>query len=106
MKMEDSLYYSIPLPNRSRWIRNAIRQKLVSDSGVTKEMSLALHRLNSELHKVGVNVNQIARNSNQGKPVSFKIEDKGVYSKLLRTINSQLKSILIKIQEVERPKGQ
>lgn len=94
---EDELYKKIPLPNRSGWIRDAIRQKLATDSNITKDTNQELHNLNHELRKIGVNINQMARNANQGRPVTFKIEDKGSYSKLLRTINSQLNSILRKL---------
>ena len=57
--MPDKLWLNVPTPNRSEWIRGAIRQRLARDNtGLTYEYIEALDESTTQLRKVGINLSQ------------------------------------------------
>ncbi len=102
-RVEEELYDRLPKRNKSKWIRDAIREKLERERlGETqseiKNLSIQMKSLIEELHKIGVNINQIAHRANMDKAVSFHIDDKTTYSKLLRSLNQNAKTIISKLR--------
>ncbi|MFQ3247373.1 MAG: hypothetical protein ACI9SP_004028 [Arenicella sp.] len=58
--MPDKLWLSVPTPNRSKWIRGAIRQRLARDSsGLSDDYLMALNESSTQLRKVGINLSQV-----------------------------------------------
>ena len=58
--MTEKLWLKVPVPNRSKWIRDAIRQRLASDnSGLADSYLSALNESSMQLRKVGINLSQV-----------------------------------------------
>ncbi len=57
--MPDKLWLSVPTPNRSKWIRGAIRQRKARDeTGISDNHLTALNESSTQLRKVGINLSQ------------------------------------------------
>ena len=57
--MPDKIWLDVPTPNKSKWIRGAIRQRLARDkSGISDEYLTALNESTTQLRKVGINLSQ------------------------------------------------
>ena len=82
-RMEDSLFESIPSPNKSGWVREAISQRLQGDKGLTSDYTKEIKELRNELRSIGININQLAKKANQGLPVTLSDSEK---NKLLEQI--------------------
>lgn len=82
-RMEDSLFESIPGPNKSGWVREAISQRLQGDKGLTSDYTKEIKELRNELRSIGININQLAKKANQGLPVTLSDSEK---NKLLEQI--------------------
>lgn len=98
-RVEQDLYDELPPSNKSRWIRQALREKLrrekLGDSYDTlQQLSDTAKRITDELHKIGVNINQLAHKANMDHAVTFTIENKSDYYRTLRELNQNAKSII------------
>jgi hypothetical protein len=68
-RMEEDLYQSIPGPNKSGWVREAISQRLQGEKGLTSDYTKEIKEIKKELRAIGININQLAKKANQGLPV-------------------------------------
>jgi len=60
--MQDSFWLSISPSNKSKWIREAIRQRIArEEKGITDDMVDALKASNFQLRKIGINLSQVVR---------------------------------------------
>ncbi len=69
--MEEDLYQSIPGPNKSGWVREAISQRLQGEKGLTSDYTKEIKEIRNDLRAIGSNINQIAKRANQGLPVAL-----------------------------------
>lgn len=75
-RMEDSLFESIPGPNKSGWVREAISQRLQGEKGLTSDYTKEIKKIRNELRAIGININQLAKKANQGLPVTLSESEK------------------------------
>lgn len=54
----------------STWLRDAATQRLEAERGLGREITTALLSHAKQLRGIGTNLNQLARNANEGRPVS------------------------------------
>ena len=94
MRIEDSLYDAIPVDNKSAWIRRAIHQGLQEEMGLTSKYTEELKLIKGTLRGLGTNINQLAKQSNQGLPVSLSKADKDILLKAIVDTDKHTKKIL------------
>jgi hypothetical protein len=94
IRIEDSLYEAIPGPNKSAWIRKAIHQKLQSEMGLTSEYTEELKEIKGILRGLGTNINQLAKQSNQGLPVTMSKTEKDILLKAIVDTDKHTKKVL------------
>ena len=75
-RMEDSLFESIPGPNKSGWVREAISQRLQGEKGLTSDYTKEIKKIRNELRAIGININQLAKKANQGLPITLSESEK------------------------------
>lgn len=62
IRMPEDLWPKVPASNKSKWIRDAIRQRLSRDiNNVTDEDMNSLRNSTEQLRKVGINLSQGVR---------------------------------------------
>ena len=93
-RITDELYNSIPGPNKSTWVRKAIHQGLQEEMGLTSDYTDELKQIKGILRGLGTNINQIAKQSNQGLPVTMSKAEKEVLLKAIVEADKHTKKIL------------
>ena len=56
-------------PTNQVWVREAISQRLQGEKGLTSDYTKEIKEIKNELRAIGININQLAKKSNQGLPV-------------------------------------
>lgn len=93
-RMPDTLYNSIPGPNKSAWVRKAIHQNLQDEMGLTSEYTDAIKEIKNTLRGLGININQIAKKANQGVPVNLSDPEKDILLKAIMKADKHTLKIL------------
>jgi len=76
--------------NFSIWIKEAAKQRLENDQGLTNNYAQELNKLNKEILALGRNLNQIARAANSGLPVNADPVLLSSIGKMLRSTQANL----------------
>ena len=93
-RLTDELYNSIPGPNKSSWVRKAIHQGLQEEMGLTSEYTEELKEIKGILRGLGTNINQLAKQSNQGLPVTMSKTEKDILLKAIVDTDKHTKKVL------------
>ena len=93
-RITDELYNSIPGTNKSTWVRKAIHQGLQEEMGLTSKYTEELKQIKNILRGIGTNINQLAKQSNQGLPVTISEGDKNLLLKAIVDTDKHTKKIL------------
>jgi len=74
IRMPNKMWNSIPECNRSEWIRIAIKMRLARDEhGLKDEYMEALNNSSTQVLRVGITLNQMARKLNSQSSTSYEL---------------------------------
>lgn len=79
----------------STWLRDAATQRLEAERGLGPDITAALLEHSKQLRGLGTNLNQLARNANEGRPVV-------VNDRLLMDIDARIREARALLGSVDR----
>ena len=93
VRMPEKLWEAIPDENRSEWIRTAIKMRIARDQyGLKDEYIDALNESQTQVRKVGIAFNQIARRLNRSEQYLSDVQIKEVID-CIRKIMSDIQTL-------------